>query len=219
MSTPRIWKPVLDRLLADRQIRKHYQFWFFYYPTGQPVPFSALQLRQALADADSRHRLRKPLVLIGHSMGGVVARAQVSRISAAEAEEVMPEIRRLDSQARDAVIFEPRTEVERIIFIATPHRGSNVAMGNLAALGMRLIDLPDWIVSELEGLSADGGQLPTSIHGLSPNSQFLQALDRFRPDVPVHSIIGDRGRGDNQTVPMASCLIRARTWISRSQNS
>ena len=89
-------------------------------------------------------------------MGGVVARAQVSRISAAEAEEVMPEIRRLptDSQARNALIFEPRTDVERIIFIATPHRGSDVAMGNLAALGMRLIDLPDWIASELESLSS-----------------------------------------------------------------
>jgi pimeloyl-ACP methyl ester carboxylesterase len=199
MSTPRMWKPVLDGLLADREIRKHYQVWSFYYPTGQPVPFSALQLRQALTDAASRHRLRKPLVLIGHSMGGVVARAQVSRISAAEAEEVMPEIRRLptDSQARNALIFEPRTDVERIIFIATPHRGSDVAMGNLAALGMRLIDLPEWIASELESLSADAGQLPTGIHGLSPNSQFLQALDRFRPDVPVHSIIGDRGRGNN----------------------
>jgi Alpha/beta hydrolase family len=117
LSTPRMWKPVLDGLLADREIRKHYQFWFFYYPTGQPVPFSALQLRQALTDAASCHRLRKPLVLIGHSMGGVVARAQVSRISAAEAEEVMPEIRRLpiDSQAGNAIIFEPRTDVERII--------------------------------------------------------------------------------------------------------
>jgi hypothetical protein len=109
----------------------------------------------------------------------------------------MPEIRGLDCQPRKAVIFEPRTDVERIIFIDTPHRGSNVAMGNLAALGMRLIDLPDWIVSELESISADGGQLPTSIHGLSPNSQFLQALDRLRPDVPVHSIIGDRGRDNN----------------------
>ena len=87
-----MWKPVLDGPLADGEIRKHYQVWSFYYPTGQPVPFSALQLRQALTDAASRHRLRKPLVLIGHSMGGVVARAQVSRISAAEAEEVMPEI-------------------------------------------------------------------------------------------------------------------------------
>jgi pimeloyl-ACP methyl ester carboxylesterase len=201
MSTPRMWKPVLDGLLADREIREHYQFWFFYYPTGQPVPFSALQLRQALTDAASRYPWRRPLVLIGHSMGGVLARAQVSRISAAEAEQVVPEAGRLpaDSLARNAVVFEPRTDVERIIFIATPHRGSTVAMGNLAALGMRLIELPDWIVSELESPSSDRGQLPTSIHGLSPDSQFLRALDRFPPSVPVHSIIGDRGRANKSS--------------------
>jgi pimeloyl-ACP methyl ester carboxylesterase len=201
MSTPRMWKPVLDGLLADREIRKNYQFWFFYYPTGQPVPFSALQLRQGLTEAALRYPLRRPLVLIGHSMGGILARAQVSRISAADAEQVVPEVGRLptSSLARNAVIFEPRTDVERIIFIATPHKGSTVAMGNLAALGMRLIDLPDWIVSELQSPSVDSRQLPTSIHGLSPDSQFLQALDRFPSGLPVHSIIGDRGRANESS--------------------
>jgi hypothetical protein len=198
MSTPRMWKPVLDELLADEEIRTHYQFWSFYYPTGQPVPFSALQLRQALTEAASRYPLREPLVLIGHSMGGVLARAQVSGISATEAEKVVPNISGLpdSSLARSAIIFAPRTDIERIIFIATPHQGSTVAMGNVAALGMRLIDLPTWIISELESLSIDGEQLPTSIHGLSPNSPFLQALHAYLPSVPVHSIIGDRGRVD-----------------------
>lgn len=198
MSTPRMWKPVLDGLLADGEIRKHYQFWFFYYPTGQPVPFSALQFRQVLNEVASRYPLRESLVLIGHSMGGVLARAQVSEISAAEAEKVVPNIGSLpdSSLARNAIIFEPRTDIERIIFIATPHLGSTVAMGNVAALGMHLIDLPTWIISELESLSMDREQLPTSIHGLSPNSQFLQALHRYRPNVPVHSIIGDRGHDD-----------------------
>src|SRR4029453_7607987 len=118
--------------------------------------------------------------------------------SAAEAEKVVPNIGRLpdSSLARNAIIFEPRTDIERIIFIATPHLGSTVAMGNVAALGMHLIDLPTWIISELESLSMDREQLPTSIHGLSPNSQFLQALHRYRPNVPVHSIIGDRGHDD-----------------------
>jgi pimeloyl-ACP methyl ester carboxylesterase len=196
MSTPRMWKAVLEGLLADVEIRTHYQFWFFYYPTGQPVPFSAFQLRQALTDASSRYHLSQPLVLIGHSMGGVIARAQVSRISADEAKRLLPEVGSLPSYsaARNAIIFEPRTDVGRVIFIATPHRGSTVATGRLAALGMNLIDLPEWIVSELASISANGGQLVTSIHGLSPDSQFLQALDRFRPDVPVHSIVGDRGQ-------------------------
>jgi hypothetical protein len=59
---------------------------------------------------------------------------------------------------------------------------------------MNLIDLPEWIVSELASLSTNNGQLVTSIHGLSPDSQFLQALDQFRPEVPLHSIICDRGQ-------------------------
>jgi hypothetical protein len=48
----------------------------------------------------------------------------------------MPNIGSLpdDSLARNAIIFEPRTDIERIIFIATPHQGSTVAMGNVAAL-------------------------------------------------------------------------------------
>jgi pimeloyl-ACP methyl ester carboxylesterase len=182
--------------LADAEIRQGYQFWFFYYPTGQPVPFSAFQLRQALTDASARHHSRKPLVLIGHSMGGVIARAQVSRISATEAEQLLPEVGSLPSYsvARNAIIFEPRTDVARVIFIATPHRGSTVATGRLGTLGMNLIDLPEWIASELADLSPHDGQLVTSIHGLSPDSLFLQALDQFRPEVPLHSIIGDRGQ-------------------------
>lgn len=39
MSTPRMWKPVLNALLAEREIRTHYQFWVLLYPTGQPVRF------------------------------------------------------------------------------------------------------------------------------------------------------------------------------------
>jgi hypothetical protein len=50
------------------------------------------------------------------------------------------------------------------------------------------------VAEELSGLG--GSRLPTSIHGLSPHSRFLRALDRTQPTVPTHSIIGDRGRGD-----------------------
>ena len=184
------------RSLAEREIRRHYQFWFFYYPTGQPVPFSALQLREALKDVTSRHRLVKPLILIGHSMGGVVARAQVSGISAAEAEQVVPEIGRLpaNSPARNAVIFEPRRDVARVIFIATPHRGSRIALGNLAALGMRLIDLPEWVASELESFSADGGGSRPAFMAFRPTRTFFRLSTGSDPMChPTRSseIVGD----------------------------
>ena len=70
LSTPRMWAPLVKELLADPLIRSKYQFWFFYYPTGQPVPLSALQLRDALDDAVRVHQPRQPMVLVGHSMGG-----------------------------------------------------------------------------------------------------------------------------------------------------
>jgi pimeloyl-ACP methyl ester carboxylesterase len=198
LSTPRMWKPVLKGLLADREIRNRYQFWFFYYPTGQPIPYSSKQLRDALTEVAANRRLRKPFILAGHSMGGVLARAQISGISPAEGERVVPGIARLPpaNALRSAVLFEPRKDVARTIFIATPHRGSAMALGTLGTLAIRLIRLPQSVVSELEGLAEklllDGrSRFPTSIQGLSPRSRFLQALDRFSPTIPTHSIIGD----------------------------
>ena len=206
LSTPRMWKPILKGLLADREIRDRYQFWFFFYPTGQPIPYSSKQLREALTEAASRRRLQNPFILVGHSMGGVLARAQISRISLVEAERVAPGVGKLPSgnAVRNAILFEPRRDVARAIFNATPHRGSSMALGTLSALAIRLIRLPQSVVSELEGFAENlipggGRRLPTSIQGLSPRSRFLQALDRYRPTVPTHSIIGNRGQKDTLT--------------------
>jgi pimeloyl-ACP methyl ester carboxylesterase len=203
LSTPRMWTPLVLDLLADEAIRSRYQIWFFYYPTGQPVPLSALQLREALDAAVAAHGPVKPMVLVGHSMGGLLSRAQVSRLGLAEAEGVVPGVAELpeDSLVRRALVFEPRTDVSRTVFLFTPHRGSRLASNSLGAWGTRLIRLPDTLINEvgelLETLAGQyGGRLPTSIHGLSPDSPFLRVLDDTKPTVPTHSILGDRGRGD-----------------------
>jgi hypothetical protein len=136
-------------------------------------------------------------------MGGLLSRAQVSRVGPAEAEGVVPGVAELpeDSLVRRALVFEPRTDVSRTVFLFTPHRGSRLASNSLGAWGTRLIRLPDTLINEvgelLETLAGQyGGRLPTSIHGLSPDSPFLRVLDDTRPTVPTHSILGDRGRGD-----------------------
>jgi pimeloyl-ACP methyl ester carboxylesterase len=203
LSTPRMWTPLVLDLLADEAIRSRYQIWFFYYPTGQPVPLSALQLREALDAAVAAHGPVKPMVLVGHSMGGLLSRAQVSRVGPAEAEGILPGVGKLpeDSLVRRALVFEPRADVSRAVFLFTPHRGSRLASNSLGTWGIRLIRLPDTLINEvghimetLAGLY--GGRLPTSIHGLSPDSPFLRVLDDTKPTVPTHSILGDRGRGD-----------------------
>jgi hypothetical protein len=102
---------------------------------------------------------------------------------------------------RRALVFEPRTDVSRAVFLFTPHRGSRLAANSAGALVIRLIRLPDTLLNEAEhalNQLADAGsrRLPTSIHGLSPRSRFLRVLDATEPTVPVHSVLGNRGRGD-----------------------
>mgnify|MGYP001828697839 CR=1 FL=1 len=203
MSTPRMWEPLVLDLLTDPAIRARCQFWFFYYPTGKPVPLSSFQLREALDEAARTHELKRPMILIGHSMGGILSRAQVSRLTLEDARTMVPRVASLpeSSVVRRALVLEPRTDVARVVFLFTPHRGSRLASGGLGAWAIRLIRIPDTLLTEFgigaEELSAlRGNRLPTSIHGLSPRSRFLQALDRTPPTVPTHSIIGDRGRGD-----------------------
>jgi pimeloyl-ACP methyl ester carboxylesterase len=203
MSTPRMWEPLVLDLLTDPEIRARCQFWFFYYPTGKPVPLSALQLREALDEAVKAHGVKRPVILVGHSMGGILSRAQVSRLTLEDARPIVPGVASLPetSVVRRALVFEPRTDVARVVFLFTPHRGSRLASSGLGAWGIRLIRIPDTLLTEL-GIAAEelsglrGNRLPTSIHGLSPQSQFLRALDGTQPTVPTHSIIGDRGRGD-----------------------
>lgn len=204
MSTPTMWAPVIRQLASVREIRDRYQFWFFYYPTGQPVPVSALQLREALDAAVARHRVKKPLVLVGHSMGGILSRAMVSRVGEKEAIAEVPWLGRVSrgSVARRTLIFEPRPYVGRVVFLNTPHRGSRMALTGFAGIGMSLIRLPSNLMNEVDELGkflmpGGRGRLPTSIQGLSPNSPFLAALNRRPPGVPHHTVLGDRGRGDS----------------------
>jgi pimeloyl-ACP methyl ester carboxylesterase len=221
MSTPRMWAPLVKALLADPEIRAQYQIWFFYYPTGQPVPLSALQLRDALDDVVRDHGPTRPMVLAGHSMGGILSRAQVSRITLEQAATILPDVASLSeaSTVRRALVFEPRADVGRVVFLFTPHRGSRLASGGLGAWGVRLIRLPDTLIREFSDAFEQitmtfDGRLPTSIHGLSPRSGFLLALDRTHPAVPTHSIIGDRGRGtlersSDGVVPYRSAHLRS----------
>jgi pimeloyl-ACP methyl ester carboxylesterase len=221
LSTPGIWRPLVTQLLADPRIRDCCQLWFFYYPTGQPVPLSALQLREALNDAVAETGLNQQMILIGHSMGGILSRTQVSRIGPTRAETILPGVSELAeyNRVRRALTFEPRTDVSRVVFLFVPHRGSRLAANSAGTLVIRLIRLPDTLLNETEHAlnqlaGAESRRLPTSIHGLSPRSRFLRVLDATEPTVPVHSIIGNRGRGDGTrgsdgVVPIHSARVPA----------
>jgi hypothetical protein len=163
-----------------------------------------------LAFAQERFGLKGGVVLIGHSMGGLLSRMQITNSGRTIWNEVFgPKAQELyvrvpnDSRFKRALVFQANPVIRRVIFIATPHRGSRLAVGGIGAIAIWLIRLPLDLLHEIPETIADVLNLkdtrtivPTSIHGLSPNSPLLHALDRLPMQAVHHSIIGDRGRGD-----------------------
>ena len=210
LSSKFIWRKTTLALLQDPKIRRRYQFWVYSYPTGNPISFSALNLREDLAFAQKRFGLKNGVVLIGHSMGGLLSRMQTTNSERTIWNEVFgPKAQELylrvpnDSRIKRALIFQANPMIKRVIFIATPHRGSRLAAGGIGAIAIWLIRLPLDLLHEIPETIADALNLkdrrtivPTSIQGLSPNSPLLHALDRLPIQAVHHSIIGDRGRGD-----------------------
>jgi pimeloyl-ACP methyl ester carboxylesterase len=76
-GTPRDWKYLVDGIDRSR-----FQPWFFYYPSGLPLDRTGAILANAIQRlaATSRFKLER-LVIVAHSMGGLVARSALNRLS------------------------------------------------------------------------------------------------------------------------------------------
>jgi hypothetical protein len=107
----------------------------------------------------------------------------------------------------ESLLFVHRPDVQRVIFIATPHRGSRFAAGWIGRIGSALVRTPRSFASIYASakplLIADPAasalkRMPNSIDTLEPNDRFVQSVNKLpiAPNIPYHSIIGDRGRGD-----------------------
>ena len=83
-SDPITWVDMINELRAQRDLYDQYQFWTFSYPTGGDVLVSAAVLRQRLQLArqtyDGQHAdpAMDAMVLVGHSLGGLVSKMQVT---------------------------------------------------------------------------------------------------------------------------------------------
>jgi len=211
-STPFDWAKTINGLQADPEIRKHYQFWIFAYPTGNPILYSALRLREELAKADRLYPNHKPYVMVGHSMGGMLTHDQVVTVTEAmwdkslgqAAENVFKQNSR-DSLIVRATTFRANPRIQRVVFICTPHRGSDLASNPIGKIGISLITLPARLTavmmdsltgSDLAQITGSSKRLPNSITGLKPTSPALPVINSVPIKVPYHSIIGDRGKGD-----------------------
>lgn len=224
MDSPATWVPMLNALRADPEIRQHCQFWFYSYPTGYPYPYSAAILRRQLDALNAYHPGHKKMVVIGHSMGGIISRLLVTDSGDklwTNAFGKPPEQTPLSPEARtllgDALVFRHRAEISRVVFIAAPHRGSDLASGWLGRLASSLVKSPVTLMRAgkdvLKTVTFSGDELkltriPNSVDTLAPNNRFVKAINTIpiTPGIPYHSILGDRGKGGNrdQTKPCCS---------------
>ncbi|MEO6053487.1 MAG: hypothetical protein ABIP97_05695 [Chthoniobacterales bacterium] len=74
MSSPHAWVNFVNKLNRDPDFRKHYQAWVYFYPSGLPIAGAALRLRMDLAEVAAHYPLKHNLILVGHSMGGILTR-------------------------------------------------------------------------------------------------------------------------------------------------
>ncbi len=216
-SSPARWAEMLNRLENDPQLRRRYQFWLFAYETGNPLLYSAMRLREALERARTTMdpcgadpALRR-MVIIGHSQGGLLSKlmtveleAQVRALVSLTAEVEYRVGEETREHLRRMTAIHPLPFVRRVIFLATPHRGSYIAGNWLVHQLARLVRLPgDLLRGAGELLMADprlaqrlGGDF-SSVSGMTPGSPVVTVLAQapLAPWITGHSIIAVRGAG------------------------
>jgi len=108
----------------------------------------------------------------------------------------------------EVLLFNHRREIGRVVFMSTPHRGSDLASNWIGRIGSMLVKTPSKLLTVgqtlQENLTADPAalqvkRLPNSVDTLAPNNRFVVAINKIpiTKEIPYHSIIGDRGRGDS----------------------
>lgn len=221
-SSPFAWRELTNTIFGRPELRDRFQVWHYFYPTGAPYLYAGRMFRNTLTralrelDPFGKHPASSDVVLIGHSMGGLLSKTAVANAGTrvwdaafsvpADALDATEE----DRDALEAVFkFEAMPYVTRAVFVMTPHAGSNVALGLLGGIGDRLVRLPedytslfsrvttknsDAITPAMRAIFSQGG--PTSVRALRPGHPVLLAFREvpIDPRIPFHLIVGNLGK-------------------------
>jgi pimeloyl-ACP methyl ester carboxylesterase len=213
-SSPARWAQMLNEILNDPELRYRYQIWLFTYNTGNPILYSGGILAHGLRnvvqelDPDGKDPALRKMVVVGHSQGGMLTKLtavdsgslfwdQTFKIPI-DRLNVSPETRQL---LQRSLFYKPVPSVRRVVFIATPHRGSFLVGGRISDLLRKLISLPFVLLSPLQEVFERSpeavanrslkGEIPRSTDNMDPGSPFIKTYSSIpvAPGITAHSII------------------------------
>jgi hypothetical protein len=103
------------------------------------------------------------------------------------------------------MFFKPLPFVTRVIFIATPHRGSYMASNPIVKFGNKFLNLPGGLAKTVVALGkfrepsmmGTPFTIPTALDNMDPSNRFIKELSAtpIAPGVKVNSIIPVKGDG------------------------
>jgi pimeloyl-ACP methyl ester carboxylesterase len=222
VSSPARWAELVNELEGDPRIRERYQIWLFVYDSGNPLGYSAGRLRGALTaavqefDPAGQDPALRRIVVIGHSQGGLLTKLTAidsgtrfwDNITKKPFDSIKmdPEGREL---LRQSLFYTRLPFVERVVFVATPHRGALLASGRLGAIAAWLVTLPAGLTRQLvqtatasgdEALIAVMRRPPTAVDNMNPGHPAIRTLASIpvSPGTKAHSIIAVDGDGPVQ---------------------
>ena len=240
LSDPYTWANIANEMRADPELLARYQICGFKYATGEPFLSSAATLRRQLRqfqtqlDPHGSDPALSQIVLVGHSMGGLISKLQVTysgtqlwdSVSKCRFDQIVTSAEARAGLA-EAFFFEPSPSVARVVYIGTPHYGSPWAKRPIGRIGAKLVEEPEDIQDFHNRLIRDNAgvfsreftrRVPTSIDLLRPDSQLLAGIKKLPTDqrVRFHSIFGSGYHmlyaGDSDSVvPVKSARIANNT--------
>ena len=221
-SSPVWWAEMMNTLRSDPEIRQRCQFWFFIYNSGNPMPYSAVKLRECLAaklkqlDPEGTDSALQQMVVIGHSQGGLLTKLTATdtgdRLWQAMGIKSLDDAKLTEKQRellRRYTVFEPLPFVKQVVFISTPHRGSYQATSFARRLTRKFVTLPGTLIqqgSEFTGLAENLNipglkGLPTSLDSMSPKNKYLLQLAEIPTAPGIHQPLHHRRPGQGRLSP------------------
>lgn len=235
-SAPYTWAGIANEIDSNPDLASRYEVWAFHYPSGAPFLESASVLRDQLnqiiteMDPSGFDRDLRNAVLVGHSMGGLIAKLQATDSGNTLWEHVafqplssLDAPPKMQQYLRDQFYFTHSPNVGRVIFIGTPHQGTTHLSAKTGHVSSTLVHEDPCLKDAHKQLVEDNPaafrkefrhRIPISFDLISPKSLLLTGIYRLpiQPDIPTHTILGSGwwsphdGQSDS-VVPVSSARL------------